>query len=263
MAMKHPRVICITGASSGLGAGLARHYAQAGRHLYLHGRNAARLEAVAAACREQGAVVQIAVADVTDAAAMEAWLTSADAQTPVDLVIANAGISAGTGGEGETAGQIRRLFATNIDGVINTVTPLLPAMTARGRGQIAIISSLAGIRALPSCPAYSASKACVRYYGEALRGWLGSRGVAVSVVCPGYIRTPMTEVNRFPMPFLMSAEKASRIIAEGLARNAPRIAFPRRLFIPLWLISCLSPRLTDPVFARLPAKPAAPAAHSG
>lgn len=253
--MKNPKTIIITGASSGLGAALARHYAASGITLHLQGRSAQRLEEVAQACRKLGATAHTQLADVTDESAMKNWLERADATSPIDLVIANAGISAGSGIHGETGDQVRRIFATNIDGVINSVTPLLPAMIARKRGQIAVMSSLAGLRGLPSCPAYSASKACVRAYGEGLRGWLGAHGVEVSVICPGYIATPMTASNPYPMPFMMSAEKAAGIIASGLANNKSRIAFPFALYFPLWLLSCLSPMITDPFFARLPAKP--------
>ncbi|MBY0406934.1 MAG: SDR family NAD(P)-dependent oxidoreductase, partial [Rickettsiales bacterium] len=209
--MKDPRSILITGASSGLGAALAKHYARPGVTLFLSARNTERLKEVSATCWKKGADVHIAPISVTDAALMEQWVHDCDTKSPLDLIIANAGVSAGTGDMGETTAQVRELFAINIDGVINTVQPALAPMCARGRGQIAIISSLAGIRGLPSCPAYSASKACVRYYGEGLRGWLKSKGVEVSVVCPGYIRTPMTEVNEFPMPFIMSAEKAATL----------------------------------------------------
>lgn len=256
--MHTPHHIVITGASSGLGAALAKHYARPNVILHLQGRNQERLSAVTQACRDLGATVLPQIVDVTDASTMERWLLAADAMSPIDLIIANAGISAGTGGSGESVEQVRRIFNTNIDGVINTISPLLPAMTSRGQGHIAIISSLAGIRALPSSPAYSASKACVRYYGEALRGWLSTTGVRVSVICPGYIKTPMTDVNTFPMPFIMNTGKAAHIIAKGIARNRPRIAFPLALYIPLWWLACLPPRLTDPLFARLPAKPASP-----
>jgi short-subunit dehydrogenase len=95
----------------------------------------------------------------------------------------------------------------------------------------------------------------VRVYGEGLRGWLSHHGVEVSVVCPGYIQTPMTDINDYPMPFMMKTDKAARIIARGLERNRSRIAFPLLLHIPLWLVSCLPPALTDWFFARLPAKP--------
>jgi NADP-dependent 3-hydroxy acid dehydrogenase YdfG len=256
--MKNPRSILITGASSGLGAALARHYAQPGITLHLQGRNRERLEATAASCRVNKAMVYTQCIDVTDANAMAQWVLDADQKAPIDLVIANAGISAGTGIHGETGDQVRHIFATNIDGVINTLQPVIPLLTARQRGQIAVMSSLAGMRGLPSCPAYSASKACIRTYGEGLRGWLGTHGVEVSVICPGYIRTPMTEVNNFPMPFLMTADKAARVIAQRLRWNQSRIAFPLVLHLPLWLMSCLSPTLTDAFFARLPAKPAAP-----
>ncbi|MGB1539781.1 MAG: SDR family NAD(P)-dependent oxidoreductase, partial [Rickettsiales bacterium] len=123
-----------------------------------------------------------------------------------------------------------------------------------GKGQIAVMSSLAGMRGLPSAPAYSASKAAVKAFGEALRGELGKKGVQVSVICPGYIKTPLTDVNTFPMPFIMSAERAAERIQKGLVRNKPRIAFPLRLYLPLWFASCLSPHLTDRFFAALPSK---------
>jgi short-subunit dehydrogenase len=255
--MKIPKNILITGASSGLGAALALEYAKPGNTLHLLGRDEIRLEDIAAKCRAQGANVNIKTLDVTDAKAMEDYIKQADAIAPIDLLIANAGISAGTGGATEGDEQVRKIFATNINGVMNTIQPVVPLMLARKSGQIAIISSLAGIRALPSSPAYSASKACVRYYGEALRGNLLKHNVTVSVICPGYVITPMTDVNDFPMPFLMSAQKAAQIIARGLERGKGRIAFPRRLFIPLWWLSCLSPIITDFIFSRLPAKPAA------
>lgn len=254
--MKIPRNILITGASSGLGAALAHEYSKPGNILHLQGRNASRLEEVASSCRALGATVYINVIEVTDSASMKNWIEQADAQTPLDLVIANAGISAGTGGKTEADAQVRDIFATNIDGVINTVQPIVPAMLARRYGQIVIMSSLAGIRALPSSPAYSASKACVRYYGESLRGNLLKFGVSVSVICPGYIKTPMTDVNDFPMPFLMTSQKAARIITRGLERERGRIAFPLALYLPLWWLSCLSPVITDCIFSRLPAKPA-------
>ena len=250
-----PKNIVITGASSGLGAALATHYAAPGVTLHLQGRNHERLERVANLCQEKEATVYFRALDVTDKEGMRAGLPAADAGAPVDLVIANAGISAGTGGDGESEAQARNIFATNVDGVLNTVQRLLFALIAPGHGQVALMSSLAGIRALPSSPAYSASKACVRYYGEALRGWLCHKGVEVCVVCPGYIKTPMTDVNDFPMPFIMQADQAAARIAQGLSKNRARIAFPRRLYWPLWWLSCLSPALTDPVFSRLPGKP--------
>ena len=129
-------------------------------------------------------------------------------------------------------------------------------MKERKAGQIVIISSLAGFRGLPSSPAYSASKAAVRVYGEGLRGNLEKIGIAVNVVCPGYIKTPMTDVNEFPMPFLMSPEKCAAIIVKGLEKNKSRISFPFPLFFVVWLATLLSNVITDPIFSRLPSKKA-------
>lgn len=249
------RVIVITGASSGIGAALAEHYAGAGAMLGLLGRDMLKLEAVAALCRRKGAHVEAASVDVCDSVGMSEWLGEFDTIHPIDMLISNAGISGGSGGGGETEEQVRRIFAVNVNGMLNTVLPIIPRMQRRGRGQIALMASLAGMRGLPSAPAYSASKAAVKHYGEALRGQLAAGGIKVSVICPGYIRTPLTDKNTFYMPFLMEPEQAVKRIADGLAKNRSRIAFPRRLYWPLWLLSCLSPRLTDPLFAALPKKP--------
>jgi short-subunit dehydrogenase len=251
MAKRH---IVITGASGGLGRALALHYSSLQNRLALYGRDEARLKEAARACENAGAEVQPVLADVTDAQAMRDSLTALDKSYPIDLLIVNAGISAGTGGSGESEEQARRIFAVNLDGALNTIYPVLPRMQARRAGQIAIISSVAGFRGLPSCPAYSASKAAVRAYGEALRGFLLGSGVKVNVVCPGYIKTPMTDVNQFPMPFIMSAEKAARIIAAGLARDEARIAFPFPIYFGVWLLQALPPSMTDWLLARLPAK---------
>ena len=116
------------------------------------------------------------------------------------------------------------------------------------------MSSLAAFRGFPGAPAYCASKAFVRVWGEALRPELAAHGVALSVICPGFIATPMTTVNKFPMPFLMSAERAARIIVRGLARNRARIAFPWLLYAGVRLVAVLPPGLTDVVMARLPKK---------
>jgi short-subunit dehydrogenase len=249
-----PTSILITGASGGIGAALALAYARPGVRLALTGRDQARLAGVAGACREAGAEPRTEVLDVCERDRLAAWITEVDRAAPLDLVIANAGISAGTGGDGETEAQARRIIATNFDGVLNTVLPAIACMRPRGRGQVAIMSSLAAFRGFPGAPAYCASKAAVRVWGEALRGALHDTGIGVSVICPGYVRSPMTAVNDFPMPLLMDAKRAARIIRRGLARDRPRIAFPWRLYAAVWLISALPPRITDPLLRRLPKK---------
>ena len=206
------RSILITGASSGIGAALALQFAAAGVELALGGRDRDRLEAVAARCRQAGAVVRCARVDVGEREAMAAWVLEADRTAPLDLVLANAG-TAGPGGSGGP-GTARAIFAVNLEGVVNTILPILPAMAGRRRGQIALMSSLAGFYGMPSAPAYCASKAAVRVWGEALRGRLGRHGVAVSVICPGFVRTPMTAGNPFPMPLITTPERAAALNAQ-------------------------------------------------
>ncbi len=252
--MENRTSILITGASSGLGAALAEAYAAPGVRLALGGRDAERLDAVAASCRSAGAEVEVAVVDVVDAEATARWVETADDRRALDLVIANAGISAGSRSTGESAEQVRRILSVNVDGMVSTVLPAIPRMVGRGRGQIAMMASLAGYRGLPGAPAYCASKAAVKVFGEALRGELAGKGVGVSVICPGYIDTPMTQRNRFPMPFLMDAPSAARLIKRRLARNKARIAFPWPMAAAVWLLQALPPGAIDRLLARLPRK---------
>ncbi len=250
----HPRTILITGASSGIGVALARAYAAPGVVLALSGRNAARLEEVAEACREAGARVLAETVDVTDADAMAAWIGAVDGEAPLDLVIANAGVAAGTESGGGNADEMRRIFRVNVDGVLNTVAPAVAVMKPRKRGQIAIMSSLAGLRGMPGAPAYAASKAAVRSLAEGLRGRLAGDGIRVSAICPGFVESRMTADNRFPMPMLMTADKAAGIIVKGLRRNKARIAFPWPMAVIMGFLAALPPGWTDPLFRGLPEK---------
>ena len=254
--MPAPTSILITGASSGIGAALAAEYAGPGVTLHLGARSVARLESVAERARDAGAEVHAEAIDVTDADSVRRWVLAADDRRPLDLVVANAGISAGTSGASgaEPEHQVRAVFATNVDGVLNTVLPILPRLTARGGGQIALVASLAGYRGMPGAPSYCGSKAAIKVFGEGLRGSVHRSGVRVSVVCPGYIRTPMTDVNEFPMPFLMDVEKAARVIRRGLERDRPRISFPWPTAAAVWVLQALPPAWIDPLLRRLPGK---------
>jgi len=254
--MKQPTSILITGASSGIGEALAWHYAAPGVFLGISGRNEERLLSVAEMCRRKGARVDVAVLDVTNRDMMEEWITDADSAHPLDLVIANAGISGGTGGvmNGEPVSQARAIFDVNLTGVLNTIEPVLPRMIERKSGQIALISSLAGFRGFPGAPAYSASKGAVRFYGEALRGALRHTGVKVNVVCPGFVKSRMTDANDFPMPFLLETPAAAAIIARGLQKDRGRIVFPLPLHAGSWLVSILPDWLAQKLLGRLPAK---------
>ena len=250
--MPDPRHIAITGASSGIGAALAVAYAAPGILLSLAGRDTARLSTVAQACRDAGAETSVTAFDVTEPAAAARWINHADDRLPIDLAIANAGISAGTGGGDETAEQTRAILQVNFDGVSNVILPAVEHMRSRRRGQVAIMSSLAGFIGMPGAPAYCASKATVRVWGEALRAELATDGIGVSVICPGFVRSPMTDVNRFPMPFLMEADRAARMIIAGLARNKGRIAFPLPMYLTVRAIAALPAWLRARVLRQAP-----------
>jgi short-subunit dehydrogenase len=227
--------VIITGASSGLGASLARAYAAPNVALGLLGRDRRRLEATAQVCEAKGAAVNMAIIDVTDASAMASWLREFDGRHPVDLLIANAGTSAGPDADSPSEGTetAARQVGVNLMGAINTVEPLLPALCARRRGRVAAVASIAAYRGLPYSPGYCASKAGLRAYAEALRPRLERHRIGVTVVCPGFFESPMTDRFDGPTPFLLSSEGAARIVKRGIDRGRRRVAFPRPLVLGL------------------------------
>lgn len=254
--MKIFKTLLLTGASSGIGQGLALHYAAPGCRLLLTGRDAARLDQTAAQCREKGAEVHTAVLDALEAQATARQILAWDEAFEIDLLIANAGISGGSGGQGlEGVEAFRRILRVNVEGVMQTVEPLIPRLKARGRGQIALMGSMAGFRGLPSAVAYSVSKNAVRAYAEALRPLLKPHGVVVSLICPGFVRTPLTDVNTFAMPFLMEPAEAARRIAQGLEEGKAVVAFPRPLALAMTVLRFLPRDWADWVVARAPKKP--------
>lgn len=252
--MQLPRSIFITGASSGIGKAIAIAYAHVDTILFLCGRNPERLQSTANLCKEKGATVYTYLFDVTEAFAAQEAINQADAISQLELVIANAGISGGVLADSRMSEETRQIMETNINGVVNIVLPALDRMRKRHKGQIAIVSSIAGFHGIPSAPAYSASKCCVKAWGEALRGWLCDEGVKINVICPGFVQTPLTSVNRFRMPFLMSPEKAALEIKKGLAKNKAIIAFPWPMAFSGWLMSALPALILHPILNRLPKK---------
>ena len=224
--------MAITGASSGIGAALAAHYAGPGVTLGLTGRNAGRLAAIAAGLEAAGAAVSQGVVDVRDRPALAGFLGGFDAAHPVDLLVANAGVLEGRKADGtlEDGESARRVIEINLLGAVDTVHAVLPGMTARGRGHIVLVSSLAGLSPVADAPAYSASKAGLLGYGRALRAALQGTGVRVCVVCPGYVESAMTDRHIGKQPGKISAAAAAKLIAAGIARDRAVIGFPQGLF---------------------------------
>nr|WP_067295869.1 SDR family NAD(P)-dependent oxidoreductase [Marinobacterium profundum] len=243
----NPRHVLITGASGGIGAALAQAYARDGVLLSLCARNLVNLQQVANACERKGARVNINSIDVTDIDALQSWVLDRDAAEPIDLVIANAGktLNVGPNGEEESWADTKALLSINVDSALATIIPLIAPMRQRRRGQIALVSSLAAYRGMAITPAYCASKAAVKAYGEALRGLVAAEGVAVSVICPGFVDSDMSREFPGRKPFMINADQAAMIILKGLARNRPRIAFPFPLNLGTWLLAMLPASLAD------------------
>jgi NAD(P)-dependent dehydrogenase (short-subunit alcohol dehydrogenase family) len=256
--------VLITGASSGIGAALALELAAPGVTLHLSGRDADRLAATSGACRARGATIQDTVLDVRDASAMAAWVAGCGS---LDLAVANAGISAGAGQKApETPEQTRAIFATNLDGVLNTVLPAIDLVRAQPvgsdgwRGRIVVIASIAAFVAGAAAPAYCASKAAADAWTVATAVALRRERIAMTSVCPGYIRTAMTARNRFPMPGLMDADQAARLILRGVAAARIRVVFPWYMGAAARFGALVPPRLVGMFMKRLPAKEPLPPA---
>jgi len=235
--------IFITGATGAIGQALALKYAAPGVELLLHGRNEAQLEFVCRQCQSRGAEVRTVCLDLTDTQQLRDWLAEDLQHWVPDLFIANAGMNTNTGTqqEGESLEAMEDLLSLNVNATLLMSRQIAEAMKARGEGQIALISSLAGFYGLPITPTYCASKAAVKVFGEGMRGWLRPHGVGVTVVMPGYVESDMCNAMPGPKPFLWPAEKAARVIARALARDRARLSFPFPLNIGTWCLSVLPP----------------------
>lgn len=241
--------VFLTGASSGIGEALARHYAQAGATLGLAARRQHRLLELAAELPGTHACYAL---DVADAAALQAAAVDFIARCGCpDIVVANAGVSVGTlADDAADLPAFQRIFQTNVMGMAQTFQPFIAAMKARGSGRLVGIASVAGIRGLPGAGAYSASKAATIAYLEALRGELRGSGVKVVTIAPGYIATPMTAVNRYPMPFLLPADEAARRFARAIERGTSYTVIPWQMGVVAKLLRLLPNPVFDALFAR-------------
>ena len=264
--VENPDTVLITGASSGIGEALAVECARRGvRNIFFCGRDADRVSAVVRKCEaaaaDCGSGKQVAVRgevlDVTDESAVRKWLEECNAIAPLEVVFSNAGI--GTGIENEE--NVRRTFATNVGGNLNVVLPVIDifrrnaaAGAGSARRQIVLTASIAGYAPLSTCPAYAATKAAVKSWGLSLRGMLKREGIWVNVICPGFVRSRITDRNTCPMPFFMEADSAAKVILDRVDRNIGLIAFPWPMRFGVWLMSALPWRVSEFISGILPEK---------
>jgi NAD(P)-dependent dehydrogenase (short-subunit alcohol dehydrogenase family) len=251
---EQPRRLVISGASSGIGLALARHYLERGAAIAALARRSELLQALAA--EFPGQVFCYAL-DVRDAPAVQHAASDFITRAGVpDIVIANAGVSAGTLTEyAEDLDAFRQIMDINVLGMAQTFQPFIAPMRAARQGTLVGIASVAGFRGLPGAGAYSASKAAAISYLESLRVELRGSGVKVVTICPGYIETPMTAINPYPMPFLLEANEAAERMARAIERQAAFAVIPWQMGLVGWLLRRLPNWLYDRLFAHAPHKP--------
>jgi len=227
----------VTGASSGIGRELSLHLARGGWKVAVTARRADELEKLVSQAASEGLTLYSFPGDVTDRAHMHRLVEEIEAIVPIALCVMNVGTFF-PDDEGVWFGDaFRKTFDVNLDGTLNGLEPLVPKMIARGKGQVAIMASVAGYGGLPRSIAYSASKSALIVMAQAMRFMLEPKGVGVQVICPGFVETPLTDKNDFPMPFLIKVDEAARRICEGLASDRFEIAFPRRM---AWMLKAIN-----------------------
>jgi short-subunit dehydrogenase len=249
-----PQTVFVTGASSGIGAALARHYAGCGATLGLAARRAEQLRTLADSLPTPVCVYAL---DVADSAALAAAAQDFIARHGVpDIVIANAGVSAGTRSElAADLAVLARIMQTNVLGLAATLQPFVAPMRARGSGALVGIASVAGFRGLAGAGAYSASKSAAINWLEALRIELHGSGVDVVTICPGFVATPLTAGNRHSMPFLLQAPEAARRIARAISARKRLAIIPWQMRLVFFFLRRMPIWLYDRLFARAPRKP--------
>jgi short-subunit dehydrogenase len=246
--------VFISGASSGIGEALARHYASQSSEIGLAARREELLQSLSDSLPGRIATYPL---DVSDTGSVESAAADFLQRHGVpDIVIANAGISIGTSGE-EVAdmAKLQRVLNVNVVGMAATLAAFAPAMRKAGRGTLVGISSVAGFRGLPGSGAYSSSKAAATTWLESLRVEMTGSGVSVVTICPGFIDTPMTQVNRYRMPFIIPADEAARRFARAIDAKRTRVVIPWQMGIVGSVLRVLPAWAYDRLMARAPRKP--------
>jgi short-subunit dehydrogenase len=221
------RVAIVTGASSGIGWALAKELAREGYAVGLLARRREPLEQLANEIRASGGQAEFEPADIIDRiATLEAIHRLCERLGPADLLAACAGAGVETNIEPMNVEDVERMMRVNLFGVVYAIEAVLPDMLKRGRGHVAAVASLAAYKGFPGQGGYCASKAAVKIYLESLRMQLRGRGIDVTCICPGFVKTPMTDAHPFRMPFLMGPEDAARRIARALRKKTKVFNFP-------------------------------------
>ena len=245
-------VVWITGAGKGIGRALSVELAKRGMKIAASARTRSDLQSLVSQSTELAGSISSWPVDVTEREEMSKTASAIEAELgSIDLLVCNAGTHSPVTAVNFDADAFNQLLDINIMGVVNGIAPVLPRMTARSSGRIAVVSSVAGYRGLPSAPSYGATKAALINMCEALKPELEHSGVKLHLVCPGFVRTPLTDRNSFHMPFLMEPEDAARRIADGIQRNKFEITFPWRFvfwlklgrILPYWAYFALTRRL--------------------
>ncbi len=234
------QVAVVTGASSGIGWALCKELAGRGCRVGLLARRREQLEQLAKEIEQAGGTAALAPADVSNREqTLEAIHSLSRKLGPADLLVANAGVGAPTLVDPINIGDVEKMIQVNLLGTIYCIEAVLPEMLKRGKGHLAAVSSMASHKGLPGESAYCASKAALNVYMEGLRIQLRNRGIAVTTICPGFVKTPMTAVNEFHMPFAMEADAAARRIAGALDRKVKVYNFPKRMSVLMKLTALL------------------------
>ncbi|MDR2008312.1 MAG: SDR family NAD(P)-dependent oxidoreductase [Alphaproteobacteria bacterium] len=248
------KTIFITGGTSGIGFALAEHYLAQGNRVIITGRTESKLNEAANNLSQYGDLLIAKLIDVVERDAMSEYILEMDSKYTLDMVIANAGVSAGVSNIKDFDGVARNIFDINVYGVFNTVHPILERMQERKSGHIVLICSMSAFFGLTSAIFYASSKAAIKSYGEGLRMLMSDYNVDVSTVFPGFVESSITRANKFGMPFLISSKQAADTITKGLDKKKGYILFPWRMRLLIGFLAILPFSWREKILKKLPHK---------